>query len=173
MVESEIVVEPERPIGPNPVEIYCTGLCYEFITHEREIDKQLQTQIPMDPTSEAHEGPLPGMPVIPDYILEVVCVFPDGNECEEEEFRSGRCGYEYSYCVHQGYTLKQGANGVICIFPDGSSCPEIEFYNGSCGPATNQQIKDTSEELIEIQCAEFQENQHPTADDHMNLWRGT
>jgi putative hemolysin/heat shock protein HslJ len=147
VIESETIVEPEGPIGPNPVEVYCTGLGYEFTTREREIDKQHQTQMPMDPTSEAHEGPQPEMPVIPNYILEVVCVFPDGNECEEEEFRSGRCGQEYSYCVQQGYKLEPGVNGSICIFPDGSSCPEIEFFNGNCGPSATQ-LSGTKWELI-------------------------
>ncbi|MFC1997321.1 DUF333 domain-containing protein [Chloroflexota bacterium] len=136
VVESEIVLEPEGPIGPNPVEVYCTRLGYEFTTRRRKIDKQLQTQMPVDPTWEALEGPQPGNPVIPDYIEWVVCAFPDGNECEEEEFRSGRCGQEYSYCVQQGYTLEPGINSATCVFPNGSSCPELEFFNGSCSPAT-------------------------------------
>ena len=137
LVEPALVVEPEGPIGPNPVEVYCTGLGYEFTTRERKIDVQHQTQMPVDPTSEALEGPQPGLPVIPDHIREVVCVFPDGNACEEE-FRSGRCGQEYSYCVQRGYQLAPGLNGATCIFPDGFSCPEIDFFNGDCGPATRQ-----------------------------------
>ena len=94
--------------------------------------------MPMDPTFEAHERPQPGVPVIPDSILEVVCIFPDGNACEEDEFRSGHCGQEYSYCVQQGYKLEPGANGATCIFTDGSSCPEFGFFTGSCGPGTKQ-----------------------------------
>jgi len=155
VVESEIVLEPEGPIGPNPVEVYCTRLGYEFTTRRRKIDKQLQTQMPVDPTWEALEGPQPGNPVIPDYIEWVVCTFPDGNECEEEEFRSGLCGQEYSYCVQQGYTLGPGSNQVpggkpaTCIFLDGSSCPEFEFFNGSCGPSATQ-LSDTEWELVSL-----------------------
>jgi len=155
--QPETVVEPEMPVnepeGPvnirNPVEVYCIGLGYEFTTRERKIDKQHQTQMPIDPTSEALEGSQPGMPVIPDYILEVVCVFPDGSECEEEEFRSGRCGQEYSYCVQQGYTLEPSVNGATCVFSDGSSCPEFKFFSGSCGPAETQ-LSDTEWELVSL-----------------------
>jgi putative hemolysin len=121
MIETEIIVGPEGPVNiRNPVEVYCTGLGYEFTTRKRKIDKQIQTQIPIDPTPETLEGPQPGNPVIPDYYEWVVCAFPDGNECEEEEFRSGRCGQEYSYCVQQGYLLVPGANSATCVFPDGS-----------------------------------------------------
>jgi putative hemolysin len=141
-VESETVIEPEGPVNiRNPVEIYCNGLGYQFTTRKHKMDKQLQTQIPFEPASEVLEGPQPGNPVIPDYILEVVCVFPDGRACEEEEFRLGRCGQEYSYCVQQGYTLEPGSNQVpgvkpaTCIFPNGLSCPEYEFFHGDCGPA--------------------------------------
>ena len=148
IVEPEIVVEPEGPIDPNPVEAYCTGLGYQFTTREHKIDKQIQTQIPVDPTWEAAEGPQPGIPAIPDYTLEIICVFPDGTACEEEEFRLGRCGREYSYCVQQGYrlepgsTLEPGVNSATCVFPDGSSCPELAFFNDDCGPTTSQHTKD-------------------------------
>jgi len=41
IVEPEIVVEPEGPVNiRNPVEVYCTGLGYEFTTRERKIEKQ-------------------------------------------------------------------------------------------------------------------------------------
>jgi len=141
IVEPEIpVVEPEGPVNiRNPVEVYCTGLGYEFTTRESKIDKpESQSETPVETTPDTLEDPHPGIPVIPDYYEWVVCAFPDGNECEEEEFRSGRCGQEYSYCVQQGYTLEPGVNSATCVFPDGSSCPELEFFNGSCGPATNQ-----------------------------------
>jgi hypothetical protein len=73
IVEPEIVVEPEGPVNiRNPVEVYCTGLGYEFTIRKRKIDKQIQSQMPIDPTWEALEGPQPGLPVIPDYIEWVV-----------------------------------------------------------------------------------------------------
>ena len=164
-VEPETVIELEGPVNiRNPVEVYCIGLGYEFTTRKRKIDKQFQTQIPIEPTSDTLEGPQPGIPVIPDYYEWVVCAFPDGNECEEEEFRSGRCGQEYTYCVQQGYTLEPGVHSATCVFTDGSSCPELEFFNGSCGPDTNQKTEVSSKGSIEIQCAEFAEYQHITAE---------
>jgi len=171
-VEPETVIELEGPVNiRNPVEVYCTGLGYEFTTRKRKIDKpESQLEKPVEPTPDTLEGPHPGIPVIPDYYEWVVCAFPDGNECEVEEFRLGLCGQEYSYCVQQGYTLKPGSNQVpggkptTCIFPDGSSCPEIEFFNGSCGPAPSQQTEVSTNEFVKIECAEFYENQHPTAD---------
>lgn len=167
IVEPEIpVVEPEGPVNiRNPVEVYCTGLGYEFTTRVRKIDKQEpQSEKPVEPTLDPLEGPQPGIPVIPDYYEWVVCAFPDGNECEEEEFRSGRCGSEYTYCDQQGYTLEPGISSATCVFTDGSSCPEYEFFNGSCGPDTNQKTDVSSKGSIEIQCAEFAEYQHITAE---------
>ena len=124
----------EGPVDmPNPAAFYCTGLGYEHTTREREIGEQgIQSEPATEPTPETLEDPQPSMPVVPDYIIETVCVFRDGNECEEWDFLSGRCGQEYSYCVQQGYTLEPGPNGATCIFPDGSSCLEIEFIEGDC-----------------------------------------
>ena len=149
----EPIIEPEMPVVegpapvPNPAEVYCTGLGYEHITRELKFDKPgSQPETPVEPTPETFDSPQPGvpvptaMPVAPDYFLEIMCVFPDGNECDDEEFVSGRCGQEYSYCVQQGYnlepgsTLEPGMNSATCVFPDGSSCPEFEFFNGDCGP---------------------------------------
>jgi putative hemolysin len=138
--QPETVIEPvaEGPVdAPNPIAVYCTGLGYEYTSRERKVSEQEpQPEMPTEPTPEPQPGtPVqPGKPVVPDYELEVVCVFPDGTECEECEFMSGRCGQEYSYCAQQGYTLEPGANMATCVFPDGSSCLEIEFFNGDCGP---------------------------------------
>jgi len=138
VIEPEQVIEPEGPIGPNPAEVYCIGLGYEFTTRERKINKpESQHETPVESPPDTLEVPQPGIPEIPDYIHEVVCIFPDGNECKEEEFWSGLCGQEYSYCVQQGYTLEPGQNSATCVFPDGSSCPEYEFFKGDCSPATN------------------------------------
>jgi len=111
VIESPPVVEGpvvEWPVDmPNPVAVYCTGLGYEYTTRERKTGKpEPRPEPPAEPTPETLENPQPGMPVVPDYIIEVVCVFPDGSECEEWEFMSGRCGLEHSYCVQQGYTLE-------------------------------------------------------------------
>jgi len=146
VIEPETVIVPEGPVNRHsPAELYCTGLGYEYIVREIKIgNAESQTNVSVEPITETLEGPHPGNPVIPDYILQTVCVFPDGNECEEEEFISGRCGQEYSYCVQKGNklrpgsTLKPDTNEATCVFTDGSSCPEFDFFNGSCGPATSQ-----------------------------------
>jgi putative hemolysin len=134
----ETAIEPvvEGPVDmPDPIAVYCTELGYEYTTHERKTDAlEPQPETSAATTPETLGTPQPGVPVVPDYILETVCVFPDGTECEECEFMSGRCGQEHSYCVQQGYTLEPGANMATCVFPDGSSCLEIEFFNGDCGP---------------------------------------
>ena len=153
--QTEMVVDLEWPTGlRSPAEVYCTGLGYEHITRELKIDKPGSR--PETPDSKQLGVPVRTvMPVAPDYFLETVCVIPDGNECEEEEFVSGRCGQEYSYCVLQGYrlepgsTLEPGVNSATCIFPNGSSCPEFEFFNGNCGPAAIQ-LSDTEWELISL-----------------------
>jgi len=143
--QPEPIIEPDMPVvegpapGPNPAEVYCTGLGYEHITRKVKYDiSGSQTELSAEPEPDE---PIPTIvPVAPDYFLETVCVFPDGNECEDEEFMSGRCGQEYTYCVLQGYRLEPGstlepdANSATCIFPDGSSCPEFEFFNSDCGP---------------------------------------
>jgi len=89
--QPEMVIESapvEGPVDmPNPIAVYCTGLGYEYTTRERKIGEQEpQPETSAEPAPETLEGPHPGMPVVPDYILEVVCVFPDGTECEEWEF---------------------------------------------------------------------------------------
>ncbi|MFO8035687.1 MAG: DUF333 domain-containing protein [Anaerolineales bacterium] len=99
--------EGKEPISgmANPASVYCQELGYELEMRE---------------TEEGTTG---------------VCIFPDGEECEEWDFLSGRCGQEYSYCTQEGYTLKEtGGNIAECVFPDGSSCPEYDFLTGDCQP---------------------------------------
>lgn len=120
-----------QPGLPCPACVYCTGLGYELVTRERQIgDQEPPPETSAEPTSARLGGPPTEAPVV----LEAVCVFPDGNECEHWDFMSGRCGQEYTYCVQQGYTLEPGPNMATCIFPDGSSCLEILFFEGRCGP---------------------------------------
>lgn len=140
IVEPETVIVSEGPVDRiSPAEIYCTGLGYEYITREIKINNsESQINASVEPVSEPLDSPHPGNPVVPDYILQTVCAFPDRKECEEIEFLAGRCGQEYSYCVKKGYKLEKGENGANCIFPEGTSCQEFDFFNGDCGPATSQ-----------------------------------
>ncbi len=49
------------------------------------------------------------------------CKLPDGTECEEWAFFSGKCGQKYSYCVKKGYKIKT-ATGAICNHSYSSEC---------------------------------------------------
>jgi putative hemolysin len=107
--KSEPEVKEESGAGntsgiANPASVYCAGMGFEL---------ELRT------SAEGSFG---------------VCKFPDGSECEEWDFLSGRCGQEYSYCVQQGYVLEEGPNVGTCVFSDGSTCMEIDFFEGRCGP---------------------------------------
>ena len=132
-----VVVLAEGPIDlPNPAAVYCTGMGYEHTTRERPTKTQeILPEESSEPTPGEETISPPSIPVVPDYIIETVCVFPDGNECEEWDFLSGRCGQEYSYCAQQGYVLEPGDNMATCLFSDGSSCLEFDYFNGDCGPS--------------------------------------
>jgi len=86
----------------NPAAVYCLGLGYEM--------ENVETPAGQD----------------------AVCKFPDGSQCGQWDFLSGRCGQEFTYCVQQGFTLEEGANIGTCMFPNGSSCMEIEYFEGDC-----------------------------------------
>jgi len=90
----------------NPASVYCEGLGYE---------------LEMRTTDVGTSG---------------ICIFPDGSECDEWDFLSGRCGQEFSYCQTQGYKLisEEGSNIGICVFSDGSSCMELDYFEGRCEP---------------------------------------
>lgn len=105
-IASEDTTSPADSVGlANPAAVYCEGLGYEMETVE---------------TPEGQDS---------------VCIFPDGSQCGQWDFLSGRCGQEFSYCEQQGYDLvEEGTNIGTCVFPDGSSCLEIEFFEGTCGP---------------------------------------
>lgn len=97
----------EAPIAgvANPAAVYCEGLGYTTESRETEAG------------------------------MDAACIFPDGAECGQWDFLSGRCGQEYTYCLQQGgVRLEEGANIGACVFEDGSTCDEYMFYLGECGP---------------------------------------
>lgn len=105
--DSNISSEEPAAIGlANPASVYCEEMGYA---------------LEMQETEEGTVG---------------VCVFPDGEECEEWGFLAGRCGTDYSYCAQNGYTIqsRENSNIATCQFPDGSSCPEFEYFSGECQP---------------------------------------
>ena len=40
-----------------------------------------------------------------------ICILPDGLECEEWAFLTGRCGAQHSYCAQHGYAIKTVSEG--------------------------------------------------------------
>ena len=89
---------------PNPASFYCQEMGYEVDLRE---------------TDQGTQG---------------VCIFPDGNECDEWDFLAGRCSKEWSFCQRQGGVIQEDDNIAICNFPDGSSCPEYDYFIGECEP---------------------------------------
>jgi putative hemolysin len=70
--------------------------------------------------------------------MDADCIFPDGNQCGQWDFLSGRCGQEYTYCLQQGGAiLDQGTNIGTCVFDDSSICDEYTFFLGECQPGEN------------------------------------
>jgi putative hemolysin/C1A family cysteine protease len=53
---------------------------------------------------------------------EGICVFPDGKECEEWKFLSGKCGRERSYCARQGLDVVTKNNGADSLSPEYAEC---------------------------------------------------
>ena len=68
-----------------------------------------------------------------------ICIFHDGNECEEWDFLAGRCGQSYSFCETQGYDLQQAGDIANCVFDDGSSCPEYMLFIQECQPPESEE----------------------------------
>ena len=62
-----------------------------------------------------------------------VCIFPDGETCNEWDFLQGKCGQEHSYCSRIGYetrVMSDGRNGfspeyAICVSPDGKQSAPV------------------------------------------------
>jgi len=63
-----------------------------------------------------------------------ICVFPDGQECEEWIFLTGSCLPEWTFCQRHGSSIKAGETMGTCLFADGSSCPEYDYFIGECKP---------------------------------------
>lgn len=92
----------------NPASVYCVELGY---------------QLEIRDTDAGQEG---------------VCIYPDGNECDEWDFLAGRCGQQYSFCQQNGGVLTDnGTNVGTCIFQDESTCDEYALSQGECSKGQN------------------------------------
>ena len=87
---------------PNPASFYCLEMGYELDLRD---------------TEDGTEG---------------ICIFPDGNECEEWEFLAGGCAIEWTFCQRQGSNIRAGEAMGTCAFADGSTCPEYDYFIGEC-----------------------------------------
>jgi putative hemolysin len=63
---------------------------------------------------------------------EGICVFPDGQECEQWTFLTGSCSIEWTFCQRQGGRIQAGESIGTCIFEDGSTCPEYDYFIDEC-----------------------------------------
>lgn len=106
----------------NPAAVYCEGLGYSMASRETTAG------------------------------MDAACIFPDGNECGQWDFLSGRCGQEYTYCLQQGGAmLDQGTNIGTCVFDDGSICDEYTFFLGECQKGDNPSAEEEpSKETQEV-----------------------
>ncbi|MBW2977092.1 DUF333 domain-containing protein [Candidatus Woesearchaeota archaeon] len=75
------------------------------------------------------------------YKLEAAnCIFPDGSKCEEWSFFRGKCGQQFTFCVKQGFSIKNlidnmgtwTAEYAVCTFDDDSECLEQDYFEGKC-----------------------------------------
>ena len=87
---------------PNPASFYCQEMGYELLIKD---------------TDAGQEG---------------ICIFPDGQECEEWTFLTGSCSIEWTFCQRQGSNIQAGETMGTCFFADGSSCPEYDYFIGEC-----------------------------------------
>ena len=107
---------PEKETGiPNPASVYCEDLGYNYV-------------IRTNPKTKGQYG---------------ICIFPDGNECEEWEFYRGKCGQKFTFCEQQGFRIENRSDNMgtwtaeyaVCIFDDGSECLEQAYFDGKCNPS--------------------------------------
>ncbi|MBU1018500.1 MAG: S-layer homology domain-containing protein [Patescibacteria group bacterium] len=80
-------------------------------------------------------------------VSEGNCLFEDESSCSLEDFYTGVCGEEYSFCEMNGGDIEARLddNAVyysVCVFDNGSECDEADYFAGSC------------EEAIDIECTE-------------------
>ena len=87
---------------PNPASFYCQEMGYELELRDTEAG------------------------------TEGICILPDGKECEEWEFLTGGCAFEWTFCQRQGSNIRVGDTMATCEFNDGSSCPEYDYFIGEC-----------------------------------------
>ena len=123
--------EPTMATLPNPASVYCEQQGYTL---------EIRT---------SDDGSQSG-----------VCIFYDGNECDEWAYYRGECAPASqqnalsnpasAYCKQHGYTLEiraatDGNQSGVCVFPDGSECDEWAYYRGECKPTGVQEPTGTPE----------------------------
>jgi C1A family cysteine protease len=103
-----LYAEDEESIGhPNPAALYCIDLGY-----------QLETVTAGDGGQHS------------------VCIFPDGNSCDEWQFLEGKCGEERSYCKKHGYGQIVKSDGKDPFSVEYAVCVDGEKEKGSVSKLT-------------------------------------
>ncbi len=86
-----------------------------------------------------------------------VVIFPDGTECDEWDFFTGKAGQKWSYCEQRGGKIENRvedmgtwtADYAVCVFPDGSECEEMGYLDGRCGPGLYKKWSLDENETVE------------------------
>ncbi|HEX2908804.1 MAG TPA: S8 family serine peptidase, partial [Phototrophicaceae bacterium] len=86
---------PSVPVMRNPAAVYCLDLGYQYET-------------------------VPGIGGGEDGM----CIFPDGQRCEQWQFYAGQCGQQYSYCAQQGLGIVTLEDGKDPFSPVYAACTD-------------------------------------------------
>eukprot|EP00824_Muranothrix_gubernata_P001395 TRINITY_DN1155_c0_g1_i2.p2 TRINITY_DN1155_c0_g1~~TRINITY_DN1155_c0_g1_i2.p2 ORF type:complete len:152 (+),score=28.79 TRINITY_DN1155_c0_g1_i2:54-458(+) len=60
------------------------------------------------------------------------CLFPDGTNCEVNNFLLGLCADQWSYCVTHGGRHIKDSKGVVFCKVNNDICAELDMVKGDC-----------------------------------------
>ena len=109
-VQESVAGEPTPACGANPGDRL--GMANPAATYCKDLGYQYRTA----QTSKGEEG---------------ICVFPDGQQCEEWAFLAGKCGKQRSYCAKQGLDEVTKTDGRNPLSRDYAVCVNQKQEVGS------------------------------------------
>jgi cysteine-rich repeat protein len=83
-----------------------------------------------------------------------VCTMPDDTKCNQWDFLKGKCGKQHSYCVKNGFGIRESENGAVCLLPNGKERP-VSSITGINEPspkysAPKEKPKDLKDVLLSL-----------------------